>query len=180
MRITRASNNLADFLAGILRVPRIYSPRTKVLRFDISPSETKLRQTRREGPPRQELYPHLGHAYEVSFALILHVAAAHVCDRLRRAVLHPKLVISTEDQRAATPAGIDIIEVEDLLQQFTKEEDKDEKPNVFAEKFLENLTKDDVEECPICFSEMENPVVIPECMHQLYVFLRKQSLSASE
>lgn len=96
-------------------------------------------------------------------------------DRLRRAVLHPKLVISTDDQRAATPAGIDVIDVDDLLQQFTKEENSEERPNAFAENFLENLANEEVEECPICFSEMENPVVIPECMHQLCVTLALES-----
>lgn len=62
-----------------------------------------------------------------------------------------------------------MIDVDDLLQQFTKEGDSDDKHNAFAENFLENLAKAEVEECPICFSEMENPVVVPECMHQLYV-----------
>lgn len=63
--------------------------------------------------------------------------------------------------------GDGVIEVNDLMQRLIGEEGEDQKPNVFAENFLENLAKAEVEECPICFSEMETPIVIPECMHQL-------------
>ncbi|RXW22669.1 hypothetical protein EST38_g3186 [Candolleomyces aberdarensis] len=86
--------------------------------------------------------------------------------RLRRAVLHPKLVITQDDQRAFSPKGDDVVEVNDLLQRLADNGDEADKPNAFAENFLSNLTKDEVTECPICFSEIESPMLIPECMHQ--------------
>ncbi|KAF5323584.1 hypothetical protein D9611_005558 [Ephemerocybe angulata] len=86
--------------------------------------------------------------------------------KLRRAVLHPKLVITEDDQRALSPSKDEVIEVDDFLQKLVDNEDPDTKPNVFAENFMEKLIKEEVEECPICFSEMENGVVVPDCVHQ--------------
>ncbi|KAJ2927693.1 hypothetical protein H1R20_g9395, partial [Candolleomyces eurysporus] len=86
--------------------------------------------------------------------------------RLRRAVLHPKLVITQDDQRALSPKRDNVVEVDDLLQRLADNGDEADKPNAFAENFLSNLAKDEVTECPICFSEVESPMLIPECMHQ--------------
>ncbi|KAJ2918384.1 hypothetical protein MD484_g2007, partial [Candolleomyces efflorescens] len=86
--------------------------------------------------------------------------------RLRRAVLHPNLVITQDDQRALSPKGDDVVEVNDLLQQLAGNVNESNKSSTFAESFLSNLAKDEVSECPICFGEIENPMLIPECMHQ--------------
>jgi len=55
------------------------------------------------------------------------------------------------------------------MHQLAKSEDGDFKPSAFAESFLEKLSSEEVAECPICFGEIENAMLIPECMHQLYV-----------
>ncbi|KAH6917080.1 DNA repair protein RAD5 [Coprinopsis sp. MPI-PUGE-AT-0042] len=88
--------------------------------------------------------------------------------KLRRAVLHPKLVISKDEQRAMTPAGSNIVEVDELLNRFADEsEASGSTGTAFAEKFLENLSNTEEEgECPICMGELEFPMFIPQCMHQ--------------
>ncbi|KAJ7292782.1 RAD5-like protein [Mycena rebaudengoi] len=91
--------------------------------------------------------------------------------RLRRAVLHPNLVLSSDDERALFPDGDGVVNVNDLIKRFGQDEMKDESSgsggNVFAQNALENLDVDDVDaECPICLDVMQSPMVIPECMHR--------------
>lgn len=91
-----------------------------------------------------------------------------VNSRLRRAVLHPSLVLTKDDERALSPPGDDSIGANDLIQRFTEDKQPAEGgSNAFVEQFIANLKGDDIAECPICFSEVENPMVIPQCMHQL-------------
>ena len=89
-------------------------------------------------------------------------------DRLRRAVLHPSLVLGSEEQRAMSPGGDGFIDVDEILKSL-----KDDNPlevnnstNVFAAEVLSNLNEDDSAECPICLDVMDRPMIIPECMHK--------------
>ncbi|KAI3622763.1 dna repair protein rad5 [Moniliophthora roreri] len=85
--------------------------------------------------------------------------------KLRRAVLHPSLVLEEEGGRALSPAGDGTIDINDLIKKFAEDQDGDA-TNTFAETVLANLHEDDTKECPICLDVMETPMVIPECMHQ--------------
>ncbi|KIY73614.1 hypothetical protein CYLTODRAFT_416990 [Cylindrobasidium torrendii FP15055 ss-10] len=95
--------------------------------------------------------------------------------RLRRAVLHPSLVLNHEEERAMSPAGDGIVDVQELLARL-KGGNKDsstssqetESTNVFASDVLSKLNNDDEDsaECPICLDVMERPVIVSECMHK--------------
>jgi DNA repair protein RAD5 len=79
--------------------------------------------------------------------------------RLRRAVLHPNLVLIPDD-KAHAPAGDEAVDINDMIR--TGEGGQ----NNFAEEVLANLTDAEASECPICLDVMETPMIIPECMHQ--------------
>ncbi|KAK0208680.1 RAD5-like protein [Desarmillaria ectypa] len=86
--------------------------------------------------------------------------------RLRRAVLHPSLVLSPEEDRALSPSGDGFIEIKDILGAFQENEGGSASgSNVFAQNALANLGED-APECPICMDAMDKPMLIPECMHQ--------------
>ncbi|KZT73229.1 hypothetical protein DAEQUDRAFT_721807 [Daedalea quercina L-15889] len=85
--------------------------------------------------------------------------------RLRRAVLHPNLVLSTEDEGVqATSKGA--VDVDALIKQFEEGNDATGDHKTFAEEVLANLEGEDEKECPICFDVMDSPTIIPSCMHQ--------------
>lgn len=87
--------------------------------------------------------------------------------RLRRAVLHPNLVLTPDDERALSPAGDGTVDVNDMIRRFADSEGTgEENKNSFAEQVLANLTDGDASECPICLDVMETPMIIPECIHQ--------------
>ncbi|PPQ79873.1 hypothetical protein CVT25_002929 [Psilocybe cyanescens] len=89
--------------------------------------------------------------------------------RLRRAVLHPNLVISKgEEERSLSPtADGGKVTINQLIQKFAEGDQSGEgSSTAFIEDFVTNLSGDDIAECPICFNEMEIPMVIPRCMHQ--------------
>ncbi|KAF8079094.1 DNA repair protein RAD5 [Lyophyllum atratum] len=87
--------------------------------------------------------------------------------RLRRAVLHPNLVLTADDERALSPDGDGTIDVNDLIRRFAATESGMEgSNNAFAEEVLANLADAEAEECPICMDVMETPMIIPGCMHQ--------------
>ena len=87
--------------------------------------------------------------------------------RLRRAVLHPNLVLTPDDERALSPAGDGTVDVNDMIQRFADSGSTGEGgKNSFAEEVLANLADAEASECPICFDVMETPMFIPECMHQ--------------
>ena len=91
--------------------------------------------------------------------------------RLRRAVLHPNLVLTKNVERALSPDDGGRVDVNDLIARFAQEgQVADGGPSKFADNFIASLKHDDNADCPICFNEMEAPMVIPKCMHQLYVF----------
>ena len=91
--------------------------------------------------------------------------------RLRRAVLHPSLVLTKNDERALSPQGDGKVNVNDLIQRFAQDKSStSSSSNTFVNDLFANLKGEDISECPICFSEIESPMLIPQCMHQLCVF----------
>lgn len=87
--------------------------------------------------------------------------------RLRRAVLHPSLVLC-EDDSAENISGqsTDNLNVNDMIKQFTQDEDGEQTGETYAQSVLKNLSVETDEECPICMDIMEDPVLIPICMHK--------------
>lgn len=82
--------------------------------------------------------------------------------RLRRAVLHPHLVLSAEDTaEAASTSNKDekVIDV-DAIEEDTSAQ------NNYAGEVLKNLVESDDDECPLCLDIMETPMIIPPCMHK--------------
>ncbi|KAI0652443.1 SNF2 family N-terminal domain-containing protein [Trametes meyenii] len=87
--------------------------------------------------------------------------------RLRRAVLHPNLVLSSGDTVAPkAPAGSGAVDVDELIQRFGQGENSAGDSKVYAEGVLANLGQEENAECPICFDVMETPTILPDCMHQ--------------
>jgi DNA repair protein RAD5 len=87
---------------------------------------------------------------------------------LRRAVLHPSLVLSTSDNensKVATTNGV--VNVDDLVKYFVT--GNDEEIPIFVEKALSNLENDDCAECPICLDVIQVAIILPECLHRWYV-----------
>ncbi|KAI0068064.1 hypothetical protein BV25DRAFT_1793364 [Artomyces pyxidatus] len=88
--------------------------------------------------------------------------------RLRRAVLHPRLVLSEEEMKL--PSGDGAVDVEQLIKRFTENENGEggtTNGNAYAENALNNLGKDEnLNECPICFDVMQTPMMFPRCMHK--------------
>jgi len=88
--------------------------------------------------------------------------------RLRRAVLHPSLVLSSEYE-SSPPSGDGEVDINSMIRRFSKEEDTSDGSgsNAFAEGVLANLSDMDSNgECPICLDVMQSPMIIPACMHQ--------------
>lgn len=87
---------------------------------------------------------------------------------MRRAVLHPNLVLSDPDGTLKKGTSKDeAIDVDDLIKKFSSENDDGVNANSFAEDVLSNLAQEDSKaECPICLDVMDSPMVIPQCMHQ--------------
>ncbi|KAF5385213.1 hypothetical protein D9615_001117 [Tricholomella constricta] len=88
--------------------------------------------------------------------------------RLRRAVLHPSLVLTADDERVLSPGGDGAVDVNEMIRQFADNESVGEgsSNNSFAEEVLSNLADAEAEECPICLDVMDTPMIIPGCMHQ--------------
>ncbi|KAI0684760.1 SNF2 family N-terminal domain-containing protein [Cytidiella melzeri] len=87
--------------------------------------------------------------------------------RLRRAVLHPSLVISgTGAERAKISTSGGSVDIEDMIQQFLQGENSSNPNSAFVEDVLNNLGADENAECPICMDVMQYPMVIPGCLHQ--------------
>ncbi|KAJ7508564.1 DNA repair protein RAD5 [Mycena galericulata] len=83
--------------------------------------------------------------------------------RLRRAVLHPNLVLSSDDERTLPEDGDGTIDVNELIKRFANDEQTGE-----SSGGANNLDIDEADsECPICSDVMESPMLIPECMHRL-------------
>lgn len=78
-------------------------------------------------------------------------------------------MLTKDDERALSPSGDSQADVNDLIKRFAEDGNTHE-PGTFAEQFIAGLTGDDNADCPICFNEIETPMIIPKCMHQLYGF----------
>ncbi|KAH9949377.1 SNF2 family N-terminal domain-containing protein [Amylocystis lapponica] len=85
--------------------------------------------------------------------------------RLRRAVLHPSLVISNVNNKSER-TGDGAIALDTLIKRFSDGENAADDNKVFAEGVLASLGQDGNVECPICFDVMQMPVIIPNCLHQ--------------
>ncbi|KAH7886199.1 SNF2 family N-terminal domain-containing protein [Phlebopus sp. FC_14] len=90
--------------------------------------------------------------------------------RLRRAVLHPDLVIETEDGDVIKPtmgSKDGAIDVDAFMMGIADEPTASGTPKkAFAESVLANLNTQEADECPICFDVMDSPIIIPLCMHR--------------
>jgi DNA repair protein RAD5 len=87
--------------------------------------------------------------------------------RLRRAVLHPSLVLVSDKNNSRSSDGT--VDIDALIKHFSDEESGGGGgKNVFAEDILTNLGEDIHTECPICLDVMQQPMLIPVCMHQWY------------
>ncbi|KAF9074978.1 SNF2 family N-terminal domain-containing protein [Rhodocollybia butyracea] len=85
--------------------------------------------------------------------------------RLRRACLHPNLVFTANDERALSPVGDGIVNVNEMIKKFAEDEDQS---SVFAQAVIADLD-DQAEvpsECPVCLDVMESPMIVPECLHR--------------
>ena len=89
--------------------------------------------------------------------------------RLRRAVLHPNLVLSPESKDSSPPQD-EKVDIDAMIKQFAREDGTSvsNREGAFAEGVLNNLADIDDAECPICLDVMQSPMIIPACMHQWY------------
>ncbi|KAI0931358.1 hypothetical protein AcW2_000267 [Taiwanofungus camphoratus] len=85
--------------------------------------------------------------------------------RLRRAVLHPNLVLSSDDGGSSQTSD-GTVDVNVLIKRFGQGDNTAGDSKVFAEGVLANIGQDEPMECPICFDVMDTPTIIPNCMHQ--------------
>ena len=89
--------------------------------------------------------------------------------RLRRAVLHPSLVLS-ENEEGNNESGNGTVDTNELIRQLMKcEEGSEDGVNIYAQNVLNNLSVKNDEECPICFDVIQEPVLLPMCAHKGYV-----------
>ena len=89
-----------------------------------------------------------------------------ISDSLRRAVLHPNLVLPSDEELASSTG---IIDVDALVKSLEEDDSEEGKRNIFAKSVLGGLSDDKPVECPICLDVMEERMLIPECMHHWYV-----------
>ncbi|KAF5392416.1 hypothetical protein D9757_002302 [Collybiopsis confluens] len=84
---------------------------------------------------------------------------------LRRAVLHPHLVFKVNDEGADHPADDGIVDINEMVEKFSEGR---EKSGAFAEAVLADLDdqRENTAECPICLDVMQNPMIVPECLHK--------------
>lgn len=91
------------------------------------------------------------------------VQVSHIADnlmyfcRLRRAVLHPSLVLSKENGSHTT--NQDLIDADSMIKQFSESNG-----SAYAENVLDDIKGET--ECPICLDIAEVSMMIPSCMHR--------------
>jgi len=97
--------------------------------------------------------------------------------RLRRAVLHPRLVMTQEElgeleDLSTSTSGA--VKIEDLVKHESDGATVSETNTAFVEETLRSLNAglgnqgEGGDECPLCLDMMETPVLIPPCMHKWY------------
>lgn len=84
-------------------------------------------------------------------------------------MLHPNLVLSSDDERSLPEDGDGTVDVNELIKRFSQGNQTEEgSGNVFAQNALENLDIDGADsECPLCLDVIQSPMLVPECMHRL-------------
>ncbi|KAF8576054.1 hypothetical protein K439DRAFT_1655324 [Ramaria rubella] len=85
--------------------------------------------------------------------------------RLRRAVLHPSLVLTKETPEGEAEDKHGAVDLDALIARFTEGGTEEGPSNTFAEGVLGRLQDTNPEECAVCFDLMELFVLIPKCMH---------------
>ena len=85
---------------------------------------------------------------------------------LRRAVLHPDLVVDPQDQVNEPPPSLKCIEIDSLIHDVGERQTSDASNTSFAKNVLANLATPEADECPICLDVMETVVIIPQCLHR--------------
>jgi len=110
--------------------------------------------------------------YELAF---LHTPALNFSKpRLRRAVLHPHLVMTPEELEEfedSSNSMSETVKLEDLVKRESDVVTVSKNNAAFVEETLKSLNagpgtqggKGD--ECPLCLDMIESPVLIPPCMH---------------
>lgn len=85
-------------------------------------------------------------------------------------MLHPNLVLSSDDERSLPKDGEGTVDVNELIKRFANDEQEGESSgNLFAQNALKDLQLDEADaECPMCMDVMQFPMIIPECMHRWY------------
>ncbi|KAL4070532.1 SNF2 family N-terminal domain-containing protein [Scleroderma citrinum] len=85
--------------------------------------------------------------------------------RLRRAVLHPDLVVTRDNDGQLSPKD-NAINVDVLMADIARDPNcEGTSKKTFAESVLANLATAEVE-CPICLDVAESPLIVSSCMHQ--------------
>jgi DNA repair protein RAD5 len=111
-------------------------------------------------------YTHILAMLMRSVLSVLLCFGAHNLISLRRAVLHPNLVLSSDNQvERRSNAGNMLVAVDDLIKDFIAGEAESSKTS-FADNVAAKLELDDAQECPICLDVMQTPMIIPRCLHQ--------------
>ncbi|KAJ3556710.1 hypothetical protein NM688_g1873 [Phlebia brevispora] len=86
--------------------------------------------------------------------------------RLRRAVLHPSLVLSTLGDEKIDSSHGQYVDINEMIQSFADADGSDGTSNAYLSEVLTHLGQEDGEECPICFDVMQSPMILPGCMHK--------------
>ena len=89
-------------------------------------------------------------------------------NRLRRAVLHPSLVLSTLGEEKIKSSNGGLVDIDAMIKSFADGDGSHGASNAYAEDVLNSLGQDETAECPICFDVMQSPMIIPGCLHQWY------------
>ncbi|KAG9316777.1 putative DNA repair protein RAD5 [Chiua virens] len=86
--------------------------------------------------------------------------------RLRRAVLHPDLVIDPTEQVINPPPNFKCIEVDTLMHDVAERQPSDAPQTSYVKDVLSKLATPEIDECPICLDVMQTAVIIPLCLHR--------------
>lgn len=83
-------------------------------------------------------------------------------------MLHPNLVLSSNDERSLPEDAEGTVDVNELIKRFANDEQAEGNGvNVFAQNALNDIQIDEADaECPMCMDVMQSPMVIPQCMHR--------------
>ncbi|KAF8444821.1 SNF2 family N-terminal domain-containing protein [Boletus edulis BED1] len=86
--------------------------------------------------------------------------------RLRRAVLHPDLVVDPKEEANEPSLGPQCMEIDAFIHDVAERQISGTSNTSFAKNVLSNLAAPETDECPICLDVMETPVIIPQCLHR--------------